>query len=251
MKIKITEELVDYLHRSRVYLRPHFHYENALNKVVHISNSVIVESYSRVSEQSLNWDKNAKIGAFSYVVPGSYLAGCEIGRFCSIAANVQVMGENHPVDRVTTSTWSYGHNVAKIVEEDFGVNIKQNRNILPSNQTIIGNDVWIGEGVVIKRGVNIGNGAIVGARSIVTKDIPPYAICAGNPAKLVRFRFSDDEIKKIESVKWWNYHPKDLAPLDMSDVSEFLDGCSSITAQGFVYPDFDLKAVFLKYGEEV
>ena len=72
------------------------------------------------------------------------------------------------------------------------------------DKTIIGNDVWVGYGATILRGVNIGNGAIIGAGAVVTKDVPPYAVVAGVPAKIIRFRFDDNKIDSLQKSNWWD-----------------------------------------------
>ncbi len=71
--------------------------------------------------------------------------------------------------------------------------------------TIVGNDVWIGQDVVIKGGVKIGNGAVIGARSVVTKDIPPYAVAAGAPAKVIKYRFEQEKMDLLQKLQWWNW----------------------------------------------
>ena len=84
----------------------------------------------------------------------------------------------------------------------------------------IGNDVWIGTNVVIMRGIKIGDGAIVAAGSIVTKDIPPYTIVAGCPAKIIKYRFAEEIIKQLLELKWWNYHINTLSNLPFNDIDK-------------------------------
>jgi acetyltransferase-like isoleucine patch superfamily enzyme len=245
MHIKIDENIIQRLQSNRIYLRPYFHYGNALGKTVNVKNDVLVENYSRISEDSLKWDESVSIGAFSYVVQGSFVEGCDIGRFCSIASGVRVMGKNHPLDRVSTSTWSYGKLVSDIVKADFNVEINQNRRFPASPRTSIGHDVWIGESVVIKRGVNIGNGAIVGANSVVTKDVPPYAVVAGNPAKLIRFRFVDDIITKLMDLNWWDMEVTSFADVPMDDVSLFINQLANKAIKRSSYSPKNMKDIFL------
>ena len=87
----------------------------------------------------------------------------------------------------------------------------------------LGHDVWIGQRAIVMPGVNIGTGAIVAAGSVVTQDIPPYAIVGGVPAKIIKYRFSDAVIERLLKTEWWRYHPKDIIPLKMADVGGFLD----------------------------
>lgn len=122
--------------------------------------------------------------------------GLTVGSYCSIAEGVTIyLGGNHRIDWITTYPFSVFKDCAKHISGH------------PSSKgdVIIGNDVWIGAGVTILSGVNIGNGAVVGACSVVVKDVPPYGIVAGNPAKLVRFRFSDVAIKTLEGLAWWDW----------------------------------------------
>lgn len=222
MHIKITEKIIDKLESKRVYFRPFFHFNGVLGKTLNVKNKVFAEEYARIPESSLTWNEEVEIGAFSYVVQGCMLEGCKIGRYCSIATGTRVLSEGHPLDRVTTSTISYGTNIFNIIKEDFGVEILQDKKLKKADRTNIEHDVWVGENATIKRGITIGTGAIVAANSLVVKDVPPYAIVGGNPAKIIRFRFDEEIIKKLLASKWWNLSPDSFAELDLSDVQQFL-----------------------------
>lgn len=122
----------------------------------------------------------------------------EIGKFCSIGPDVKIfLGGNHHTDWI--STFPFGHAPGS---EVFGKPIQDH----PTSRgdIIIGNDVWIGGGAVLMSGINLGDGAVVGAQAMVTRNIQPYTIVAGNPAKQVSQRFSDDEIIFLQDIKWWD-----------------------------------------------
>lgn len=122
-----------------------------------------------------------------------------IGKFCSIASYVTVfLNANHRTDWVTT--YPFGH----INQDTFN---KFNGNGHPtSNGCVnIGNDVWIGQSATIMSGVNIGDGAIIAANSVVTKNVAPYSIVGGNPAKLIKYRFTTEQIAKLLEIQWWNW----------------------------------------------
>ena len=125
-------------------------------------------------------------------------------------------GGRHPINWVSTSPVFYkGKNVLK---KNFS-----NENFLESKKTVVDNGVWIGSNVLIKGGVHIANGVIVGMGSIVTKDIPPYEIWAGNPAKLIKKRFSNKIIEELEKSKWWEESDCILKKYNKySDVNEFI-----------------------------
>lgn len=147
------------------------------------------------------------------------------GRFCSLATwiNFFIRG-NHSMQSVTTSPLD----VERVVKEVFGA-VRPNLRPLPNvrknpRQVIIGNDVWIGRNATIIGGVKIGNGAVIGANAVVAKDIPPYAIAVGNPARVIKYRFDTETIKKFLAVKWWNWSLEKIAdnfPL-LNDVEKFL-----------------------------
>ncbi len=141
---------------------------------------------------------NTKFGRYSYCGYNCVLINCHIGRFCSISDNVIVGAGRHPIDWLSTSPAFY------LGKDSIPKNLASLEYDSSSQTTVIENDVWIGTNVLIKDGVKIGTGAIVGMGSVVTKDVEPYTIVAGNPAKVIRKRFSDDEISKLLASEWWN-----------------------------------------------
>ena len=148
---------------------------------------------------------NCKIGRYSYVY-GTSAVDTEIGAFCSIAAGSNIGSGSHPTDWVSSSPVFYkGKNVLK-------TNFSQNE-YKEYNKTTIGNDVWIGAKCNIKGGITIGDGAVIGMGSVVTKDIPPYEIWAGNPARCIRKRFDDETIEKLLETKWWTLPDEKLKEL--------------------------------------
>lgn len=158
--------------------------------------------------------KNSFISKFSKVEAGSQVVNStfekhsfcgynctilntKIGKYTSIASDVKIGLVQHPIDWLSTSPVFYkGRDSIKTKISEFEFNNKVT--------TIIGNDVWIGEGCFIKQGVIVGDGSIVGMGSVVTKDVEPYAIVVGNPAKLIKYRFSIEIIAKLENLKWWD-----------------------------------------------
>ena len=146
--------------------------------------------------------KNVTMGSYSYIASETNLENCTIGKFCSIGCNIRNHLGNHPTKQfVSTSPSFYSQNpfnqisfVNKQYFPDYGQDV------------VIENDVWIGYGCVIMDGITIHNGAIIGAMSIVTKDVPPYAIWVGN--KVIKYRFQNDEIEKLLQIAWWDKNHK-------------------------------------------
>ncbi len=123
-------------------------------------------------------------------------ATLKIGKYCSISTHVIIfLGSEHRVDWVSTYPFPFLWKEARSITGHPAT----------KGDVIIGNDVWIGYGVTILSGVTIGDGAAIGACSLVAKDIPPYAIVAGNPAQIVRYRFDEGTIKRLLQIKWWDW----------------------------------------------
>lgn len=160
----------------------------------------------------------SKLGKYSYIGENCYVESTEIGSFCSIASGCSIGGAVHPMEHVSTSpVFLSSDNVMKksFVTTDFN----------SFKNTYIGNDVWVGAGVFVKSGVKIADGAVVGMGSVVTKDIGPYEIWGGNPAHLIRKRFSDDVIEKLLASAWWDCSDEKLTEMaqDFSNVENFLE----------------------------
>lgn len=147
---------------------------------------------------------DSKIGYGSYIGANTQLSNAIVGRYCSIASNVRVIISTHPTkDFVSTSPMFFSN--LRQSGKTYCDTIKFNEFLsIDGRSVIIGNDVWIGDNVTIKGGVKIGHGAIIAMNACVTKDVPPYAIVGGVPAKIIRYRFADDEIRKLLALEWWN-----------------------------------------------
>jgi virginiamycin A acetyltransferase len=121
--------------------------------------------------------------------------GVRIGAFCSIARNVSIQEDNHNAERVTTYFLE-----RNLLDEP----LQPNANV-SKGPIVIGNDVWIGAGANILSGVTIADGAVIGAGAVVTKDVPPYAVVGGNPARVLKFRFEDEKIDELLASAWWDW----------------------------------------------
>lgn len=141
------------------------------------------------------------MGDYSYVVNDSQITYTTIGKFCSIAAMTRINPGNHPMHRATQAHFTYRASAYFPGEEDDAAFFDWRR----SHAVGIGHDVWIGHGAVVLAGRQIGTGAVVAAGAIVTKDVPAYTIVAGNPARIVRRRFSEQVADRLAALAWWDW----------------------------------------------
>jgi acetyltransferase-like isoleucine patch superfamily enzyme len=142
----------------------------------------------------------------------------DIGRYVSIANGVVLGGGRHPMEWVGMSPVFYAGRDS--VKAKFSTHARQ-----PAERVDVGHDVWIGRSAIVLPGVRIGNGAVVGAGAVVTKDVPPYAVVGGNPARVIRFRFNDALIARLIATDWWSLDDDGLRRLGpyMNDVEKFLE----------------------------
>ena len=171
---------------------------------------LVMEEHSRLGDVQIRLpkaDHPLRMGAYSYMREGGEILHLEsIGRFCSIGRNV-VLGQpadNHPIDWVSSSM-----SVSGAYEADCAY-------------SSIGHDVWIAHNVVVMAGVKIGDGAVIGRDAVVTKDVEPYQIVVGNPGKVVRTRFTKEQIVSLMKSEWWNIDYAALKDLPFDDVDVFL-----------------------------
>lgn len=142
---------------------------------------------------------NVCLGDFSYVANSSYLFNASVGRFCSIGPEVRVGLSKHPARDFVSS-----HPIFFSVLRQAQISFVDKNHFEEYSPIAIGNDVWIGARAIVLDGVTIGDGAIVAAGAVVTKDVPPYAIVGGVPARIIRYRFDERQIEFLMAFKWWD-----------------------------------------------
>ena len=170
-----------------------------------INRNCIVGDFSRITESILDGfnrvDRNSLIyystfELYSYVGMNSVIMHSDIGKFCSLSWGVTIGPGNHDYSRISSHDFLYNNfynlNSNEVVYNRF------------EQRTVIGNDVWIGTNVTVVNGVKIGHGAVIGANTIVTKDVPPYAIVVGNPGRILKYRFDEETIEELLDLKWWD-----------------------------------------------
>lgn len=152
---------------------------------------------------------NCKIGARFFLNVSSIIySKTTIGKFCTIARNCEIGVAGHPTTWLSTHSFQYKYFTKCQYEAH--------------DETIIGNDVWIGAKAIVGNGVKVGDGAIIAAGSVVTKDIPPYSIVGGVPAKIIRYRFSAQIIERLLSVRWWDIPIHQLKDVDFDNIENAL-----------------------------
>jgi acetyltransferase-like isoleucine patch superfamily enzyme len=194
-----------------------FKSEIVLSKIFRSSHNSIIDKNSKVYSPSLII--NSKIGFGSYIAQFSIVNSTEIGKFCSIGPNFLSGYGIHPTNGISTSPMFYS------TKNQAGKSFTTKDKIEETKPIFIGNDVFIGANVIVLDGVTINDGAIIGAGAVVVNDIPPYAIAVGVPARIVKYRFSSDEIDSFLKIKWWDWPEDKLKDIEkyFFDIKIFLD----------------------------
>ena len=224
--VQLTKELLEKLEQSGL-------------EILHGPGAHIADDITFEPPCSLKWmhiHHKLRMGAFSYAVRGFYF-NVRIGRYTSIGEDVQVGRGDHPTSWVSTSPAFYLRNLFRVgnnfSQSDFYHNYEPK---LPAGkvptrlmETVIGNDVYIGHGAFIRPGIKIGHGAIVAAHSVVVKDVPPYAVVAGNPAVIKKYRIPENMIEPMLATEWWRFGPWQLQAIDMTEPQSALNELQSLT----------------------
>jgi len=222
MEKVITQNSIEFLRDNKIY----FHWDSNQGGIA-IGDKIIFNESAEI-EPFCGFYGGGKslctIGSFSY--SNSVLdPRLIIGRYCSIAWSLQFQGPRHPYEFISTSNFTYdldSTTISRFIENE-GV-IYKNFPSPPKRKgfPIIENDVWIGQNVLLNDGIHIENGAIVASNSVVTKDVRPYEIVGGNPAKVIRKRFSEDIISGLLESEWWKYKFTDFNDLPINSPEDFI-----------------------------
>lgn len=191
-------------------------------------------SQKRIIKIFSNDESNTIKGRYSYGPLCNHWLVAQVGNFSSFAVGTDVV-ENHPVHYISTHPFLYYGN--NDVHKNININIIVQPWHFPNsnpicgkadklNRIIIGNDVWLGKNVIITNSSNIGNGVIAAAGAVITKDIPDYAVVAGVPAKIIRYRYNQTQIKELNKIKWWDWPDDKIEKYYMDffiDINKFIE----------------------------
>lgn len=238
-EVEVTSEHIDLFKNNHIYFQQNLKYDK-LPKTYKFNDDVEIEQFSQLVKTH---GKLFSIGMCSYVKDIDLPINSCVGRYCSIAPGVKAMGGGrHPQNRFTTSPVTLSNPSEKGIAP-MSIDKEYDKGFIPTYfkqkklPIIIGNDVWIGNNVIIKRGIKIGNGAIIAEGAIVTKDVPPYALVAGAPAIVKRYRFSEQVINKLQEIKWWNYAYWNFEGIYGADkIEDFISKFEKLVADGKLLP---------------
>lgn len=214
----------------------------AKSNAKNVSKDFVFEAPSRINKSVFKG--LSSIGAFSYCSDGLVNA-THIGRYCSIARSVNIGQFDHPTDWLSTHPFQYQRTFKISTGSRFfnkaiydsscpEEHLQKIARKLSSTTTSIGNDVWVGHGVIVISGVNIGDGAIIAAGAVVTKDVPPFAIVGGVPAKIIKYRFDVSTVAQLQELKWWEYATWQLYGVNFADIQAAISGVSKLRSDGLI-----------------
>jgi phosphonate metabolism protein (transferase hexapeptide repeat family) len=195
-----------------------------LEPLVHETARVVNSTLGRYTEVAdrCRLDE-AEMGDYSYIMQDGSVWCATIGKFANIAASVRINATNHPTWRPTLHHFTYR-------AADYFDGAENDHDFFAwrrDNRVVIGHDVWIGHGATVLPGVTVGDGAVIGAGAVVSRDVPPYTIVGGVPAKLIRERFPKPVAERMQALAWWDWdHDRLFAALDdfrHMDVEDFLE----------------------------
>lgn len=188
--------------------------ENMIPKSAIVSPNAQLEAPVRLIGQ-VKVRADTKIGQFTFVNEFTTIFPLStIGRYCSIGKGCQIGAPSHPTDRLSTSPVSFS-----LAEHFPKADIQFNEKPFSSYKaTIIGSDVWVGSNSILLAGVTVGHGAVIGGGALVNKDLEPFGIYGGVPAKLIRYRFDETTRERVLATEWWTLPANEVAKLDFTDI---------------------------------
>jgi virginiamycin A acetyltransferase len=230
--VTVTQALLDLLPRKRISHQWKGGPRWRVGERIWISEDCELEPYCEIQVGNV---LPARMGAFSYT-GSQLLPSTRLGRYCSLGPMIQFVQTEHPTDWASTSPAFYspfGHEGYRFHLDDAKVanpKFETFEGIL-SRPVEMGHDVWVGQQVTFRGGVRIGNGAMVAAGAVVTRDVPPYAIVGGVPARVIRMRLPEDLIERFQALQWWRFAPEHLQPLDVREPAGFASRLEDLLAK--------------------
>lgn len=186
-----------------------------------LTDSVVLVEPPALFRQDLKFYSSSAVGAFTCFFDGQVFGCASIGRYCSFAGGVRIGNYEHPTGWLSTNAFQYNAERFAFSDTADAVSVPaEDRagHAFRGTPPTIGNDVWVGSNVTILRDVVIGDGAVIAASAVVTKDVPPYAMVAGVPAKVIRYRFDDETIRELLELAWWRFSPNQLSGVPFDDI---------------------------------
>ena len=172
--------------------------ETVIDTTVKLRETTIGRCCEVLGDSALEY---SELGDYSYLGPGCMIADAQIGRFCAIAAQVRIGAPNHPLDRPSQHRFTYCPEYYIPAAQRDHAFFQQRR----ADRVLIGNDVWIGHAVIVMPGVKVGDGAVLAAGAVVTRDVAPYTIVGGVPARQIRERFNREIAAQLAQIAWWDW----------------------------------------------
>jgi len=232
MRIVVNDAFNALLRRNRISTAPDGKDRWRPGQILWVDDAVRLEPYCHIAQGD---SLPTAMGAFSYSQAALY-PGLSVGRYCSIALGLTIMGGQHPTAYVSNSHLATDAGAIPVFDAYYADKGKVRPPALPFDAGMddisVGHDVWIGTSVMLKRGIRVGHGAVIAARAVVTRDVPPYAIVGGVPARIIRYRFAEPIMESLLASGWWDYGPDVIQPLDVRQPERLAGRLAEAIANG-------------------